>query len=200
MMVPGSWVRVVGVEVGWVYQQRGEVPAGTWAVQGLWLPQGEGVAVSAVPGDWYVVVDDVQAGQVILVIDAWPGVDAAGRLVFAAGCVSRSLPVARFQAVVDAQRAAHGQPAADRALRVGDVFWVRDGGDIRLRAPSRWQVVDVTGPARRAARAAQLVAASPGLRTEAGPASPGSGPSGGPGSGSPAGGSAAVAGAASPAV
>lgn len=179
-----------------MYQQRGEVEAGTWAVQGLWLPQGEGVAVAAGEGDWYVVVDDMQAGQVILVIDAWPGVDAAGRLVFAAGCVSRSLLVARFQAVVDAQRALHGQPAADRALRVGDVFWVRDGGDTRLRSPSRWQVVDVTGPARRAARAAQLVAASPGLRTEAaGPAGPG----GGEGGQAP-GGSAAGAGAASPAV
>jgi hypothetical protein len=177
-----------------VYQQRGELEAGSWAVQGLWLPDGEGVAAGE--GDWYVVVDDVQAGQVILVIDAWPGVDAAGRLVFAAGCVSRSFPVARFQAVVDAARASRGQPAADRALRVGDVFWVRDGGDTRLRSPARWQVVDVTAPARRAARAAQLVAASPGLRTEAtGRSAAGGGP--GP---QPAGGSAAVAGAASPAV
>ena len=57
-----------------MYQQRGELEAGSWVVQGLWLPDGEGVAAGE--GDWYVVVDDVQAGQVILVIDAWPGVDA----------------------------------------------------------------------------------------------------------------------------
>lgn len=179
-----------------MYQQRGEAEAGSWAVQGLWAPHGDAVVVAAAEGDWYVVVDDVQAGQVILVIDAWPGVDAAGRLVFVGGCVSRSFPVARFQAVVDAQRAAAAQPAADRALRVGDVFWVRDGGDTRLRSPGRWQVVDVTAPARRAARAAQLVAASPGLRAEAtGPTAAGGGP--GP---QPAGGSSVVAGAASPAV
>ena len=150
-----------------LYQQRGEAEVGSWQVQGLWLPDGEGVAVTAEAGDWYVVVDDVQAGQVILVIDAWPGVDAAGRLVFTAGSASRSFPLARFQAVVDAARAARGQPAADRALRVGDVFWVRDGGDTRLRSPGRWRIADVTAPARRAARAAQLVAASPALRTEA---------------------------------
>jgi hypothetical protein len=177
-----------------VYQQRGEVEAGSWQVQALWLPEADGVVIAPGQGDWYVVVDDVQAGQVILVIDAWPGVDAAGRLVFSAGCVSRSFPVARFQAVVDAQRTSQGQPAADRALRVGDVFWVRDGGDTRLRSPGRWQVVDVTGPARRAARAAQLVAASPGLRTEAtGSARPG-------GEGGQPGGSADVLGGASPAV
>ena len=62
-------------------------------------------------GDRYAVVDDVEAGQVILVLDRWPNVDAAGHLVFSGTAVIRDFPASVFQAFVDQQRAQAGQPA-----------------------------------------------------------------------------------------
>ena len=150
-----------------MYQQRSKPRRGSRAGRGVWQPEPEGVVSEFAPGvgDRYAVVDDVEAGQVILVLDRWPNVDAAGHLVFSGTAVIRDFPASVFQALVDQQRAQAGQPAADRALRVGDVFWIRAGADKPLDTPSEWRVLDVTGPARRAARAAQLVAANPALRT-----------------------------------
>ena len=67
----------------------------------------------------------------ILVLDRWPTVDAAGHLVFSGAAVARDFPASEFQALVDQRRTQAGQPAADRALRVGDVFWIRVGDDKR---------------------------------------------------------------------
>ncbi len=135
----------------------------------MWHPEPEGANTdfAAEVGDRYGVVDDLEAGQVILVLDRWPTVDATGHLVFPGRAVTRNMPVGQFQGLVNAQRAAGGQPAADRALRVGDVFWICAGDDSRLERPGQWRILDVTGPARRAARAAQLVAANPALRQPA---------------------------------
>ena len=166
-----------------MYQQRRQSAPAARRVAGVWRPEPEGTAVVFAPesGDRYGVVDDLEAGQVILVLDRWPTVDAAGHLVFPGRAMTRNLPVGQFQGLVDAQRAASGQPAPDRALRVGDVFWIRVGEDSRLEGPEQWRILDVTGPARRAARAAQLVAANPALRQpEPAPATRAAGPDGQP--------------------
>lgn len=167
----------------------------------MWRPEPEGADTDFAPeaGDRYGVVDDLEAGQVILVLDRWPTVDAAGHLVFPGRAVIRNVPVGQFQGLVDAQRAGGGQPAADRALRVGDVFWIRAGDDSRLERPGQWRILDVTGPARRAARAAQLVAANPALRQPApDPATRAASPDGQPGGDAPE--SRPATGVASPAV
>lgn len=168
-----------------MYQQREEPDVEVVPARGPWRPEVEGAGAALVPqeGDRYVVVDDVEAGRVVLVIDGWPVVDGAGHLVFTGRAAIRDVTVARFQGAVDAQRAQAGQPAAGRPLRVGDVFWVRPGQDGRFERPQQWQVLDVTAAARRAARAAQLVAVNPALRSTGhagGPESPTPGTRGGP--------------------
>lgn len=149
-----------------MYQQRSGPGRETREDRGAWRPQPEGELVGFAPvvGDWHAVVDDIEAERVMLVLDLWPNVDGAGHLVFVGEAVTRDFPMAQFQDLVDRQRARGGQPAADRALRVGDVFWIRTDADERSGDPARWRILDVTGPARRAARAAQLVAANPALR------------------------------------
>lgn len=152
-----------------MYRQRSEPDRGTLAGRGLWRPQPEGEDVGFAPaeGDWYGVVDDVEGDRVVLVFDAWPNVGGAGNLVFAGDAVTRDFPIADFQRLLDRQRMLAQQPAADRALRVGDVFWIRTDTEQHLRDAALWRILDVTGPARRAARAAQLVAANPALRAPA---------------------------------
>ena len=149
-----------------MYQQRSAPQQDSWVDRGLWrpAPEGEAIEFSPAAGDRYAVLDDLEAEHVILVLDRWPTVDAAGHLVFSGAAVAWDFPASEFQALVDQRRTEAGQPAADRALRVGDVFWIRVGDDKRLEAPAGWRLLDVTSPARRAARAAQLVAANPALR------------------------------------
>jgi hypothetical protein len=150
-----------------MYQQRSTPEPGTLQGRGPWRPRVEPEGSELVPGpaDSYVVVDDLEADRVILVLDPWPQVGASGHLVFSGPAVVRDFPVATLQSLVDDQRARAGQPAANRPLRVGDVFWVRADADGRRQAPQTWSILDITGPARRAAHAAQLVAANPALRT-----------------------------------
>jgi hypothetical protein len=149
-----------------MYQQRGEQAAETREVVGVWrpAPEGEGLAPEPDADDRNGVVDDLEADHVILVLDQWPTVDGTGHLVFSGDPVIRYFPVGDFQRLVDDRRERAGQPAADRALRVGDVFWIRPGEDTRLKVPRQWQLRDVTAQARRAARAAQMVAVNPAMR------------------------------------
>jgi hypothetical protein len=78
-----------------------------------------------------------------------------------------TLPVPRdsFQRAVNRARAGAGQLGGSRELRMGDVFRVRS-----LRSPdvSEWEdVLDVTAPARDAAKAALLAAAAPKITSAA---------------------------------
>lgn len=149
-----------------MYQQRGEPERQAQLPRGLWRPSPEGEAIQFEPStrDWYAVVDDLEADRVLVVLDRWPAVDGSGHLLFTGASVIRDFPVTELQGCVAQQRTLAGQPAADRALRVGDVFWIRSATDARRASPGTWQILDVTGPARRAARAAQLVGANPALR------------------------------------
>ena len=152
-----------------MYQQRSEPEWEVREGRGLWRPLPDGEDVQLVPedGDQHGVVDDLEAERVVVVLDAWPNVDGAGNLVFSGDALTRDFPIAYFQGLVNRQRTHAGQPAADRALRVGDVFWIRTDPDVGLASPEEWRILDVTGPARRAARAAQLIAANPALRAPA---------------------------------
>ncbi|MDO8143826.1 MULTISPECIES: hypothetical protein [unclassified Isoptericola] len=147
-------------------EQRSAARGETHGVLRLWTPAPEGdrVRFAPDPDDRYAVVDDLEAEHVILVLDRWPQVDGVGHLVFTEHPQVRSFRVSTFQQHVDARRAQAGQPAPGRALRVGDVFWVRAGDDPRWNDPRRWQLLDVTASARRAAHAAQVVAVNPAMR------------------------------------
>lgn len=150
-----------------MYQQRVE-PDDTEII-GLWQPTRGEDAPDLAPraDDWYAVVDDIETGRVVLVASPWPGVDDTGHLVFDEEEWLLDLPVGRLQEAVDRERRASGQPAPTRALRIGDAFHIRSphGLDGTDPSPEQWRMVDVTRAARRSARAAQLVAANPALRT-----------------------------------
>lgn len=139
------------------------------SVRGRWRPQveGEGLRLTLAARDCYVVVDDIEAGRAVLVSSPWPEVDDLGHLVFGDQATSLDLPLGELQAAVDRQRQAAGQPAPDRPVRVGDVFWVRPpASKAGAGDPDRWRILDVTRAARRCAHAALLVAANPALRSD----------------------------------
>jgi hypothetical protein len=146
-------------------------------VQGLWLPRAEpeGVELRPQDGDLYAVVDDLEGDRAVVVLDQWPQVDGSGHLVFPGDAETRDFAIADLQRLVNRRRSQAGQQAPDRALRVGDVFWIRGASDADLATAQNWQILDITGPARRAARAAQLVAANPALRASASEPTPGPG-------------------------
>lgn len=153
-----------------MYRQRGEQGAEGREIQDRWRPKvtAERIEFQPAADDYYAVVDDIESGRTVLVLSRWPDVDGLGHLVFPAEAVSTDVPLDELQPVVDGQRAAAGQPAADRPLRVGDVFSVRiPGGSVDSSEPAEWRFVDVTGPARQAAHAALLTAANPELRAPA---------------------------------
>lgn len=153
-----------------MYRQRGEQVAERRESQYRWHPRIEAGRFEFDPAadDYYAVVDDIESGRAVLVLSRWPNVDALGHLVFSTEEASRDVPLDELQPVVDSQRAAAGQPAADRPLRVGDAFSVRiPDGSIESSDIAGWQLIDVTGPARQAAHAALLTAANPELRTGA---------------------------------
>jgi hypothetical protein len=118
--------------------------------------------------DRYLAVDEVDGNTVRLVISSWPSVDSESRLVFPARSSEDGeilddpsdseliLDGAAFHATVTRERTSRQQPAADRPLRVGDVFWFRpdpdwlplDGSELR------GQLADITFAARGEAKAA----------------------------------------------
>ena len=150
-----------------MYQQRA-VPVEPQTL-GLWEPkvEPEDLVFAPAADDRYAVVDDIEEERAVVVLSPWPQVDDRGHLVFSDEATSRDHSLGDLQAVVDSQRRAAGQPAPDRPLRIGDVFWVRgDLPEADDSASADAEVLDVTRAARAAARAAFLVAANPALRTE----------------------------------
>lgn len=150
-----------------MYQQRAVPDAKALELRGPWIPAVEAADLVFAPDlqDRYAVVDDLEVDRVVVTLDRWPQVDGLGHLVFSGDALLRDFPRTRFQRLVNVSRLRAGQPAPDRPLRVGDVFWVRAGAGARLGRAVQWEILDVTGPARRVARAAQAVAASPAVRT-----------------------------------
>ena len=118
--------------------------------------------------DRYLTVDEIDGNSVRLVISPWPSVDSGSRLVFPARSSEDAemlddpsdselfLDGALFHATVTRERARRQQPAADRPLRVGDVFWFRPDPDSISSDGSelKGQLVDITYAARGEAKAA----------------------------------------------
>ncbi|HSJ84463.1 MAG TPA: hypothetical protein VLA91_11670 [Acidimicrobiia bacterium] len=118
--------------------------------------------------DRYLTVDEIDGNTVRIVISPWPSVDSGNRLVFparASGDGERLddpsdseliLDGAAFHATVTRERTSRQQPAADRPLRVGDVFWFRPDPDWLPLDGSKLmgQIVDITYAARGEAKAA----------------------------------------------
>jgi hypothetical protein len=115
-------------------------------------PVGRGIDLSG--DEWYMVIDDLGGGIVICEFSSWPALDADGRFAFDGRPWRLGRPLSEVQALVDRFRAANGQPAPDRPLRVGDVFALRGPrrGARSLRAVTA--VLDVSAAARTAAKAA----------------------------------------------
>jgi hypothetical protein len=118
--------------------------------------------------DRYLTVDEIDGNSVRLVISPWPSVDSGSRLVFPARSSEDAemlddpsdselfLDGALFHATVTRERTRRQQPAADRPLRVGDVFWFRPDPDSISSDGSelKGQLVDITYAARGEAKAA----------------------------------------------
>ncbi|MCH8984806.1 MAG: hypothetical protein IH943_12035 [Acidobacteria bacterium] len=113
--------------------------------------------------DKYWVVDDIDMGMAHIAASAWPSIDRSGRLEFrTAGSdedeeafdESFKVPLLEMQDFVSGQRAQHGQLAADRPLRIGDVFWCRLSVDTEGTGFVA-QLLDVTYGARQETKASQ---------------------------------------------
>ena len=138
-----------------MYQQRAE-PRTTDLV-GLWEPEvlrADETVIDFVPelGDTYVVLDELISDQVRLAVSSWPHVDEGGRLRFSEpGSEPTGFQRDELQTELDRRRETEGQ--LPRPLRIGDVLMVRGFGD----ELGGWErVLDVTGPARKAASRAGL--------------------------------------------
>lgn len=118
--------------------------------------------------DRYLTVDEIDGNTVRVVISPWPSVGSGSRLVFPARASEDGerlddpsdseliLDGAALHAIVTRERTSRQQPAADRPLRVGDVFWFRPDPDwLSLDGSElRGQLVDITYAARGEAKAA----------------------------------------------
>lgn len=104
--------------------------------------------------EWYMVIDDLGGGIVICEFSSWPALDVEGRLAFAGQPWRLGRPLTEVQALVDRFRAANGQPAPDRPLRVGDVFAVRGPKRGARTLRNVTGILDVSAAARTAAKAA----------------------------------------------
>jgi len=118
--------------------------------------------------DRYLTVDEIDGNVVRVVISPWPSVDSGSGLVFPVGASEVGemlddpsdseliLDGAAFHANVTRERTRRQQPAADRSLRVGDVFWFRPDPDWLSVDGSELtgQFVDITYAARGEAKAA----------------------------------------------
>lgn len=105
---------------------------------------------------WYAVVDDIAEGTVVLQIASWPKLDRGGHLRFDV-IYEQPYPLDALQQVVNQERAQHGQPAADRPLRIGDAFSIqcedRPGENV-INPEFEGSVLDITAAAREQAKIA----------------------------------------------
>jgi len=121
----------------------------------------------------YVVVDELERGVAVVVIEPWPVLDKRGRLRFTGSDrrVSAEVdPDTLARALADRVLLdASGSPSSDaaRPLRVGDVFCAAvDRNDLEHAPdePARWlrkPVLDVSAQAREAAKAQYFAAVGP---------------------------------------
>ncbi len=152
-------------------EQRPVVAADSFApMDQLWEPEieltdGTTAPVNPTADSFYVVVDDIDAGIVGLDPAPWPHLDHAGRLSFPdvdeewEARVATDANLDEFQSAVNAARTRADQIAPERRLRVGDVFHVPGPewpDDLASAKP-----IDVSRPARRAAKIAHYGAIAP---------------------------------------
>jgi hypothetical protein len=141
-----------------------------------WQPFGDRVIA---PDALYVAIDELGDDVAVLVLASWPSLDEFGRLRFGVERDTYWIVAERLQRMVDFDRAQANADAPDRPLRVGDVFAVQprvastDAEDVRTlvaqslsRDPMasterRVELLDVSGPARMAAKTALYGAAAP---------------------------------------
>ncbi len=106
--------------------------------------------------DWYAVVDDIAEGTVVLQIASWPKLDKGNHLRFDV-IYEKDYLLDELQQVVNRERAQHGQPAADRPLRIGDAFSIqcedRPGGNV-ISSEFKGSILDITAAAREQAKVA----------------------------------------------
>ncbi len=141
-----------------MYEQRAVPSEDSFSVRAdaVWTPLG--LPLSPESSDRYVVVDERLYGRLTLAVAPWPTVDRAGRLHFqpssAVGVEEEAL-----QRAARESRQGLQEEAADRPIRIGDVFLVREleGND-----PSKWgSIFDVSAQAREAAKTALHSAVAP---------------------------------------
>jgi hypothetical protein len=117
----------------------------------------------------YLVVDELEDQIVVALATRWPELDAAGRLRFED---RDPITVSVAQRALEKKvRRPGGKRGLDRPLRIGDCFLVRrprGESDEELEdafthaPPEEWgEFIDVTRPAREAAKTALYAAAAP---------------------------------------
>lgn len=141
-----------------MYEQRVVPPEDSFSTRpdAMWKPVA--LPLSPESTDSYVVVDERIYGRLTLAVAPWPRVDRAGRLLFERSA-ARGVREADLQTAVNDFRRRSDDEAADRPIRIGDVFLVRglSGDD-----PSQWEtIVDVSAQARQAAKIALHSAVAP---------------------------------------
>jgi hypothetical protein len=109
--------------------------------------------VLARDGDEYVVVDDRDGNELVLISSAWPRVASDGWLVFPDDVEEHGVDGRQVQQVIDEHRRRVDQ--ITRPLRIGDAFLRRQGDD----GEDSW--LDVTEAAREQAKIATLAAVVP---------------------------------------
>ena len=110
----------------------------------------------------YVVVDDLDDDQAVLVVAPWPEQDAYGRLTFGDPRQRRTTSVSAtdLHDRVAAARRESRQDAVDRPLRIGDTFFAVVTDDTGA-VDSFQQLRDVTREAREQAKLAHFAAVAP---------------------------------------
>jgi hypothetical protein len=147
-----------------MYEQRASQPLKRPRRRKTWwpeeTPQPEG---SHEPGEYYVVIEDVDELLTMLEVASWPHLDGKGRLSFeplvAESGLDSDAPVvivktADLATLLNDHRSQHQQ--LERPLRIGDVFWVKAQ---RITDMGSWSnVIDVSRGARERAQMAQAAA------------------------------------------
>lgn len=110
--------------------------------------------------DKYIVVEDIDDGRVIFEISNWPQVDRGGRLHFEGDPSELYDDLDAAQEAIDDARHADNLTGADRPLRVGDVFAVRDLPRGASSIGQAGTIRDVSLAARLVAKAALFGAAA----------------------------------------